>query len=445
MSKSSKGTIDNSKNVEFEVSMSEGSGGGGSFHSDVSETGTQPLPPRKRGGGMGMMVHSPPITRAASNRSGFSSNSSSSDGGDFSVQSGSVGLFLKNFGLPTNQNSSSSSTASSSSSSSSPSSSASSSSFLLPTKGKEKEKEKEGHHRSLSEGGEREDDDDELLLQPFNPHEGLEEDQEKGMFNLRGFLEKDLLDRNSLAFRTMTGAFGPMEQFDPVYHQLEGPHLAAILQRLKGLPLTWTRGKVAKTTFNNRVENVAYRAQLGLRSIQDAALGVFHGIQTGDVELVLQLALDIYALATNSSTDCKTARIDADMQSLSHAIQQTNRPALITPGVERRLEEAGMSDSNTNQFFPAAGRGYSPTFFPRSRGRGYGRGGAWGRGYGYQRGSFQRGGYRPQQQWGNQQGFQQGYQQRFQQLPFTSQWRGANRGRAFTPPPGRGYRGRGRY
>jgi hypothetical protein len=439
MSKSSKGTTENSKNVEFEVSLSQGSGGGGSFHSDTSENVTQPLPPRKRGGGMGLMVHSPPITRAASNRSEFAQNISASEGGDFSVQSGSVGLFLKNLGLPTNQNSSSSSSSSSSSTSSTLSSSALGSSYNFPSvKGKEKEKEKDGHHRSLSEGDEREEDDDAALLEPFNPREGLEEDQ-KGLYSLRGFLEKDSLNRNSLAYKTITSAFGPMERFDPVYHQLEGSHLAAILQRLKGLPLTWVRGKVVKTTFNNRVENVAYRAQLGLRSIQDAALGVFHGIETGNVELVLQLALDIYALATNSSTDCQTARIDADMPSLSQAIQQSNRPALITPGVERRLEETGMTDSFTNRFFPAAGRGYSPTFFPRSRGRGYRRGGGWGRGYG-----FQRGGYRPQQQWGNQQGFQQGYQQRYQQPAFTSQWRGANRGRAFTPPPGRGYRGRGR-
>jgi hypothetical protein len=65
MSKSTKGTIDNSKNVEFEVNLNQGSGGGGSFHSDASENVTQPLPPRKKGEGLGLMVHSPPTTRAA--------------------------------------------------------------------------------------------------------------------------------------------------------------------------------------------------------------------------------------------------------------------------------------------------------------------------------------------------------------------------------------------
>jgi hypothetical protein len=269
------------------------------------------------------------------------------------------------------------------------------------------------------------------LIEPFDLNKGLH--AEEGVhYNLMGFFEKDVLNKDSLSFLTLLSAFGSYEKFDPTYHKIEPSHMTAILSRLRVLPKDWARGKVAKTTYANTVENLAYRLQLSLRSIQEEMLGLFSAIEKGDVPLVMQLVLDTYALATQASTDCHEARIASGVPALSRALQQTNHNALVTPGVQARMEELGVDEGVSNSFFPRGGRGYRPFPFQRSRGRGYGRGRG-GRGYS----NYQ---YPQRQSWS----YPQQYQQQYQQAPFTSQWRGANRGRAYTPPPGRGYRGRGR-
>jgi hypothetical protein len=272
------------------------------------------------------------------------------------------------------------------------------------------------------------------LLRPFQLEEGLQE-EEGAHLNLMGFFDQDVLNKNSLCFATLFSAFGVFEKFDPTFHKIEPSHMAVILSRLRALPKDWVRGKVVKTTYSNSVENLAYRLQLSLRSIQEEMLGMLNAIENGQINLLMQLIIDTYALATQASTDCHEARIASASPYLSRALQQSNRNALLTPGVEARLEELGVEEGLSNSFFPRAGRGYRSTPFRGSRGRWYARGRG-GRGYssfGYT--------YPQRQSWG---GYQQNHQQNYQP-PFTSQWRGSGRGRSFTPPPGRGYRGRGRY
>jgi hypothetical protein len=367
---------------------------------------------------MGMVARSPPVTRA-------STALLISAGSRFEVQSDLLRNFTAALPRQASQDFSASLSSSSSSFVNSPESS-------QPAEKHRRAKSVE--LRQPKEGEEEEDSDADqaqVLLQPFDLEEGLHVD-EGVHYDLMGFIEKDVLNRNSLCFLTLFSAFGSLEKFDPVFHKIEPSHMAVILARLRALPKDWARGKVAKTTYQSTVENLAYRLQLSLRSIQEEMLGLFHAMEKGDVHLAMQLVLDTYALATQASTDCHEARLASGVPALSRALQPTNHNALVTPGVQARMDELGVDEGVSNSFFPRGGRGARPFFSQRFRGRGYGRGRG-GRGYS----NYQ---YPQRQSWS----FPQQYQQQNQQAPFTSVWRNANRGRAYTPPPGRGYRGRGR-
>jgi hypothetical protein len=295
------------------------------------------------------------------------------------------------------------------------------------------------HRRKEGEGEEDSDEEeDRILAQPFDPRQGMQ-GVEEGAHSFMGFVNKNVLNRDSLCFSVLFSAFGTFEKFDPVFHRMDPAHITAILARLRALPKDWAHGKVAKTTYANTVESLAYRTQLSLRSVQEEMLGMLHAIEQGNWHLLIQLIVDTYALATQASTDCHEARIASGVPNLSRAMQASNRTALVTPGVEARLEELGFEEGVTTSFFPTGGRGYRSTPSRRFRGQGYARGrGGYGRGYGWGRGN-----YNPQsQQWGYQ---QQQQQQQNYQLPYTSPWRGGGRGRSFTPPPGRGGWGRGKY
>jgi hypothetical protein len=430
MSKSNTGTEDRIKNVTFESRGTVGSGGGAGLASDASERPAQPPPPRRGGNGLGMVMHSPPVQRSSSNP--FESGT-----GTFEIPPN----LLRNFAAPAMRQSAQSFLTGSTSSSSSSSSSSS------PPHSSDKRKRAhsaEAHRNKEGDGDEDSDaETDRILAEPFNPQQGLQV-VEEGAHAFMGFVNKSVLNRDSLCFSVLFSAFGTFEKFDPVFHKIEPGHMTAILARLRTVPKDWAHGKVAKTTYSNAVENLAYRTQLSLRSVQDEMLGMLHAVEQGDSHLLIQLIVDTYALATQASTDCHEARIASGVPSLSRAMQSSNRTALVTPGVEARLEELGVEDSLTTSFFPTGGRGYRSTPFLRSRGQGYGRGrGGWGRGYGWGRGNY----FQPQPWWGYQQQQQphqqqQNYQQNYQP-PYTSRWRGG-RGRSFTPPPGRGGWGRGK-
>jgi hypothetical protein len=209
-----------------------------------------------------------------------------------------------------------------------------------------------------------------------------DENEEPETIQLVGFLEKDEMNRQSLAYITLSTVFGSVDKFDPIYSPLKPPQVTAMMQRLKAVPKDWVRAELQRSSFRNNIEILGHRVQVGLRSMQDAILGMFHAFESGNTDLLLQLLVDAYALTAHTASECQDARIQADVPGLSRALEQTDKNALLTPGVERRIEEAGLSDFYVNRFFPGRGRGYSPTFSRRSRGQGYRRGG-WGRGYGY--------------------------------------------------------------
>jgi hypothetical protein len=199
---------------------------------------------------------------------------------------------------------------------------------------------------------------------------------------LIGFLEKDEVNKQSLAYVTLSTVLGDMNKYDPIYTPLKPTQVAAMMQRLRAVPKNWVRAELQRSSYRNNVEILAHRVQVGLRSMQDAILGMFHAVEEGKTDLLLQLLVDTYALTAHTASECQDARIQADIPGLSRALEQTDRDALLTPGVERKIEETGFPDSFINRFFPRRGRGYSPTFSRGWRGRGFTRGG-WGRGYPY--------------------------------------------------------------
>jgi hypothetical protein len=63
---------------------------------------------------------------------------------------------------------------------------------------------------------------------------------------------------------------------------------------------------------------------------------------------MLQLLVDAYALASHTASECQDARIKVDVLGLSRALEQTDKNALLTPGVEKKIEDAGLSNYQIN-------------------------------------------------------------------------------------------------
>jgi hypothetical protein len=277
------------------------------------------------------------------------------------------------------------------------------------------------------------DDEDDPLLHQFNPVEGLERNDDG--IHLFGFIDEDSVNEGALAHTMLSRAFGNRNVFDPMFHEIKQAHMSAILSRLRALPKDWATASVTRSSYKNEVENLAYRAQLGLRSIQETSLGMFHAIEKGDITLLLQLVIDNYALATSTATDCQKARLRVNVPSLSRALEQTDRSALITPGVQQRMQAQGIDEGLSFRFFPSAGRGRGSAPFLSSRGRFSQRGAYRGAGRGYTpyfQMNQQRGGYKQRSQF-----------QPAATLPSQASQRGGYRGKPTSSLPGRGGRGRG--
>jgi hypothetical protein len=266
--------------------------------------------------------------------------------------------------------------------------------------------------------------------------------------HLFGFLEKDQTNRKSLAYTALSTVFGDMADYDPAYTPLKSHQVAAIMQGLKAEPKDWVRAELQRSSYRSNIEILAHRVQISLRSMQDAILGMFHALEVGNNDQLIQLMVDAYALTAHTASECQDARIQAAIPGLSRALEHTDRSALLTPGVEKRIEDAGMEDSFINQFFQGRGRGYSPTSSRRWRGRNYRRGGGWGRGsynntYGYQPRGWNGQGWN--QPWNN--GWNTGWNNQWAgRRAYTPppSWGCGYRGQSNTPPPGRGFRGRRR-
>jgi hypothetical protein len=276
--------------------------------------------------------------------------------------------------------------------------------------------------------------------------------------HLVGFLEKDQINRQSLAYTALSTVFGDLANYDPMYTPLKSHQVTAIMQRLRAVPKDWIRAELQRSSYKNNIEILAHRVQISLRSMQDAILGMLNALEEGRQDQLVQLMVDAYALTAHTASECQDARIQAAVPGLSRALSQTDRSALLTPGVERKIEEAGMDDFYINQFFPGRGRWYGPTTSRRWRGQGYRRGN-WGRGYGrynYGRSNYAQGWNG--QGWNNgpwNNGRNNGWNNQGWNTGWNNQWagrraitpppqRGGYGRQSNTPPPGRGFRGRGR-